>query len=173
MNKTTVLLAVIAVGAIGSGAFALYSVSNKGEWPATWPKELEPLRKQARTLVGPEVELRHYAIPFTKQDEFEAAWPHLLKVKTKGAPVILVHAPNFFLENAKAGVVVHSPPAGQANNPATPEAPINSTNVRERWMYTTYIELVVDGQIVDLNRIELPADTPIVEERFKDAAPKR
>jgi hypothetical protein len=31
-----------------------------------------------------------------------------------------------------------------------------------------YIELVVDGAIVDLNRIPLPADTPIVDERFKD-----
>ena len=65
-------------------------------------------------------------------------------------------------------MVVHSPPVGQADNPATPEAPINSTNMRERWLYTTYIELVVDGDIVDLNRIALPADTPIIDERFKD-----
>ncbi|MGI8980269.1 MAG: hypothetical protein ACR2FY_13670 [Pirellulaceae bacterium] len=28
--------------------------------------------------------------------------------------------------------------------------------------------LVVDGEIVDLNRIALPADTPIIDERFKD-----
>jgi hypothetical protein len=28
--------------------------------------------------------------------------------------------------------------------------------------------LVVDGNIVDLNRIALPADTPIIDERFKD-----
>ena len=48
------------------------------------------------------------------------------------------------------------------------EAPISGvTNVRERWMNTTYFELVVDGNIVDLNRIPLPADTPIVDERFK------
>jgi hypothetical protein len=31
----------------------------------------------------------------------------------------------------------------------------------------TYIELVVDGDIVDLNRLELPQDTPIVDERFE------
>ena len=30
------------------------------------------------------------------------------------------------------------------------------------------IELVVDGNIVDLNRIPLPADTPIIDKRFKD-----
>ena len=37
---------------------------------------------------------------------------------------------------------------------------------------TTYLELVVDGDIVDLNRIPLPADTPINDERFKDAKNK-
>jgi hypothetical protein len=32
--------------------------------------------------------------------------------------------------------------------------------------------LVVDGKIVDLNRIPLPPDTPIIDERFKDAENK-
>ena len=31
-----------------------------------------------------------------------------------------------------------------------------------------YLEVVVDGEIVDLNRIPLPADTVIVDERFKE-----
>ena len=47
------------------------------------------------------------------------------------------------------------------------EGPIEGVDdPRTRWMNTTYIELVVDGQIVDLNRIRLPGDTPIVDERF-------
>lgn len=33
-------------------------------------------------------------------------------------------------------------------------------------MYATHIELIVDGKIVDMNRIKLPADTLIVDERF-------
>ena len=37
-------------------------------------------------------------------------------------------------------------------------------------MYTNYIDLIVDGDVVDLNRIPLPADTPIIDERFKDLA---
>jgi hypothetical protein len=172
MKRTSAFLAAIAFCAAGP-AYALYSVSDKGEWPNNWPKELEPLRKQSRTLVGPMAAHRHYAIPFTKREEFESAWPHLLKVKSKGAPVLLVRGPNFFLgEHVKGGVVVHCPPLGQADNPATPEAPINSTNVRERWLYTTTIELVVDGDVVDLNRIPLPADTPIIDERFKDGKNK-
>ncbi|HLW64989.1 MAG TPA: hypothetical protein VKS79_06670 [Gemmataceae bacterium] len=166
MKPTIAFLAATVCFAASSTAYALYSVSFTGDWPKTWPKELESLRAQSRTLVGPEVENRHYAIPFSKRDEFEAAWQHLLKVKTKGAPIILVRGPNFFLGGErKAGVVVHSPPEGTKN----PEAPIHGvTNVRERWMNATYIELVVDGEIVDLNRIRLPADTPIVDERFPE-----
>jgi hypothetical protein len=174
MKTTTAFVAAIAVSAVCSTVYALYSVSNEGTWPKSWPKELEPLRKQSRTLEGPEAPNLHYAIRFTKREEFESAWPHILKVKSKGAPVILVRGPNFFLgENRKAGVVVHSPPLGQHDNPKTPEAPITGvTNARERWMHTTYIELVVDGDIVDLNRIPLPAETPIIDERFEGGKTK-
>ena len=129
--------------------------------------ELEPLRKQAQASVGPMVKNRHYQIPFTKRDEFEAAWPHFLKVKSKGAPIILVRGPktDFFAINP-AGVLIHSPPAN-TDKRADPELPLpNDRPVRARWMKTTFIGLVVDGNIVDLNRIALPADTPIIDERF-------
>jgi hypothetical protein len=154
--------------------YALYEVSNEGTWPKTWPKELESLRAQAKTLVGPEVLQSHYLIPFTDLEQFEAAWPYLLKVKTKGAPIILVRGPKTdFFEIKPAGVIVRSPPAGQNNNSATPETQIAGVeNVRERWMNTTYFELVVDGKIVDLNRIPLPEDSPIIDERFKDRQEK-
>jgi hypothetical protein len=173
MKRAMAFLAAIVFCAVGL-AYADYSLSYKGEWPHSWPKELEQLRKQSRTLVGPMTEHRHYAIPFTKREEFESAWPHILKVKSKGAAVLLVRGPNFFLgEHVKAGVVVHCPPLGQADNPANPAAPIPGvTNVRERWLDTTYLEVVVDGDIVDLNRIPLPADTPIIDERFKDGQSK-
>jgi hypothetical protein len=146
--------ALVILGAADS-AFADYSVSKEGTWPNTWPKELEPLRKQARTLVGPLVEYQHFAIPFSKRDEFEAAWPHLLAVRTKGTSIVLVRGPNFFLGGASAGVVVHAPPLDRAGNPPAPDG-------------STYIELVVDGDVVDLNRIRLPADTPIIDRRFPD-----
>ena len=159
MKRTIAVLAAIAFCAVGP-ADADYSVTGKGTWPKSWPKELEPLRNQSSTFEGPLAPHQHYAIPFTKREEFESAWPHILKVKSKRAPVRLVRSPNFFLgEHIKAGVVVHSPPPGQADNPATPESQI-------------YIELVVDGEIVDLNRIPLPADTPIIDERFKDTKKK-
>jgi hypothetical protein len=170
MKRTSAVLAAIAVCALCSAVYAVYGVSDKGEWPNSWPKELEPLRKQARTHVGPMVSTSHYQIPFTRREEFEAAWPHLLKVESKGAPIILVRGPKTdFMEVKPAGVLIHSPPPGQNQNPGTPEAPIPDViNVRARWMNTTFIELIVDGNIVDLNRIAFPQDTPIIDERFKE-----
>ena len=127
MKTTIAVVAAIAFCAVGP-ADADYSVTGKGTWPKTWPKELEPLRKQASTFEGPLHPHQHYAIPFSKRDEFESAWPHILKVKSKGAAVRLVRGPNFFLGGHKAGVVVHSLPPGQGDDEAG-----------------TYIELVVDG----------------------------
>jgi hypothetical protein len=147
--------------------YADYGVEDRGSWPADWPKELEPLRAQARTLEGPLLPLLHYAIPFTKRETFEAAWPHLLNVKSPGAPVVLRRGPSFWLgDKSSAGVCIHTPPQG--------EAPIaDAKEAAGRWEKTIYLELVVDGEIVDLNRIPLPPDTPIIDERFKDGVSKR
>ena len=151
MKRMLALLAAIGVCAMSSAVYGLYDISNQGTWPKSWPKELESLRNHARTLVGPEAPFEHYQIPFTDREQFEAAWPHFLKVKSKGAPIILVRGPKTdFMEIKPAGVLIHSPPRGQNENPSTPEAPIAGvSNVRERWMYTTFIELVVDSNVVD------------------------
>jgi hypothetical protein len=105
--------------------------------------------------------LLHYAIPFTEREEFEEAWPHLLKVKTHGAPIVLRRGPNFWLGQGEAGVCIHTPPAGE-----TPVADAKKAGGQLQRMI--YIELVVDGDVVDLNRFRLPAGTPIIDERFKD-----
>ncbi len=171
MKRMIAFLSVIAFGVAYCAVYGAYSVANRGTWPESWPKELEPLRKQATTLVGPAVVQQFYLIPFTKREEFESAWPYILKVKSKGAPLILVRGPKTdFMAIEPAGVLIHSPPAG-TNKQANPEQPLAGNwgkHVRTRWMWTTYIELAVDGKIVDLNRIPLPADTPIIDERFKD-----
>jgi hypothetical protein len=66
MKRTVPFLAVIAFCALAP-AYAIYGVSDTGTWPKSWPKELEPLRKQSRTLEGPLAPHRHYAIRFTKR----------------------------------------------------------------------------------------------------------
>ena len=146
--------------------YAVYTVEDRGTWPENWPQELEGLRKQSRTYVGPRVLFRNYAIPFTEREAFETAWPHLLKVKTKGAPIVLRRGENFWLGgDSKAGVCIHTPPEGEAPVAEAKEA-------GGSWERTIYLELIVDGQTVDLNRISLPPDTPIIDERFKDGASK-
>jgi hypothetical protein len=167
MNSRTVFLAAIALCAVCS-VYADFSVWNTGMWPESWPKELEPLRKQSRTFGGPiPPEKLHYAIAFTKRDEFESVWPHLLKIKSKGAPIVLRRGPSFWFENKPiAGVCVHTPPEG--------EDPIaDGKDAQGNWEKTIYIELIVDGEIIDLNRILLPTDTPIIDERFKEGITKR
>ncbi len=166
-RAVAVLLAVLLLG--GVSAHALWSVSDVGRWPETWPKELEPLRKQAKSYTGSSVNRTFHEIQFKSREEFEAAWPHLLKVKDANAPIFLSRGPVKYLGPVKSGVrvwmglnvskPVKSPLAGVKND-------------RARWMYATHIELIVDGMIVDLNRIKLPADTPIVDERFTDQKEK-
>src|SRR5690606_5165557 len=132
--KRIVCIAVILSISIASPAFALSSITDFGQWPRSWPKELQPLRKQSRPSVGPILPHEHYAIPFAERTEFEAAWPALLQVRSQGAPVFLVRESNFFLKDAKAGVVIHAAPRWPQGKPARPEEPIESSNVRERWM---------------------------------------
>lgn len=173
MNRRTALLSAIACLMACSAVHAEYSVSDKGLWPESWPKELEPLRKQARTYEGPRVLYRIYLIPFTKREEFEAAWPQLLKVKSKGVPIILVRGPKTdFFDLKPAGVVIHTPPVEQGAGNEVSLA--DAKKVHGEWRTkAAYIELVVDGEIVDLNRIALPADTLIIDERFQEEKKKQ
>ncbi len=167
MKRRAALLALLAIGTVGGVANALWLVSDHGAWPATWPKELEPLRKGAGTIRGSELDLVIHHLPFAKREEFEAAWPHLVAIKTKGAPIVLVRSPgtHWHFGKTKAGVIVHCPPGGK--DPDKPVGPTEGTsNFTTRWRWTTWIELVVDGDVVDLNRIRLPEDAPIVDQRF-------
>ena len=144
MKRNTIVVAAL-VFCSASSAFAVWSVSNKGMWPETWPQELEPLRKQSRTLQGSLANLTFHEIPFTNRDDFEAAWPHILKIKSKGVPITLFRSPHKFLGTLKAGVRIWHPPYQTRN-----------------------IWLVVDGDIVDLNRIPFPPDALIIDKRFED-----
>lgn len=157
---TFVLLAAIACCTAGS-VYAISFGGPGGKWPKTWPKELEPLRKQAWTW-------EHgfggtsYDIPFARREEFEAAWPHILQLKSKEASITLLRGPHIRVGGGKSAGVRIVPPRD-----VTPaEAEKLPANI------VTSILLVVDGVIVDLNRIPLPADTPIIDERFQDEKKK-
>ncbi|MHC4312884.1 MAG: hypothetical protein ACYSW3_10520 [Planctomycetota bacterium] len=203
-----VIVASIVLCAVFS-VYALYEVTNEGAWPKNWPKELEPLRKQSRSLVHSQYCI--HEIGFTSRAKFEAAWPHILAVKSKEAPLILLRSPNSYRnmsEPIKAGVRILSPRTGRrlitpedngkdlkigppwpdhikSESGALPKYAVNGNGkwisyidkkAKEYYTNKEYnivraridIELVVDGDIVDLNRIGLPMDTPIIDKRFKD-----
>jgi hypothetical protein len=142
-QKSVLALAVVTASLIASVCFAMYSVADRGLWPDSWPKQLDPLRPQARTLDHGDFTV--YEIPFTQRAEFESAWPHILTVKSEHAPLVLLSSPDKRLgDSIAAGVRIFR---------------------RAR----IEIELIVDGDIVDLNRIPLPADAPIIDERFRIA----
>jgi hypothetical protein len=143
-----------------------YLFNNTALWPTNRPKELEPLRKQSRTLRGSLADLMFYEIPFTNRNYFESAWPHIFKIKSKGARLILLRGADTKLGRINAGVRIRSP-APERGNLVTPSAPYDTTKARELPVSPrTDIELIVDGDTVDLNRIPLPADTPIIDKRF-------
>jgi hypothetical protein len=161
--------------------YAGYLMRQNGEWPTSWPKELDPLRHHAGlgrftgTFWRSGKDQLHFGIRFTTREECEAAWPHLLKVKSKGAPIILRSGPSFWLGWTSHGVCVHQQPAiwrvGGGNLPIT-KTPrdvkklLSAQEVREKTINS--IELFVDGRIVGLNRISLPKDTLIIDKRVKD-----
>ena len=157
MKKLTVLVGVAAL-CIACPVHAEWAGGPGGTWPKSWPAELDPLRKQAWTwehsLAGPTI----YEIRFPDRDAFESAWPHLLKLKSQGASITLLRGPNRKLgKPVTAGVRMLTP-----GRPITP-AEAGGLPVRTQ----TDIELIVDGEIVNLNRIPLPAETPIIDKRFE------
>lgn len=172
---TRTVVCVTSVLCLTSSAYALYLVADKGLWPDSWPKQLDSLREKSRTLVGPQFDLRHYAVPFKTREEFESAWPHIIAVKSPGAPIVLRPNTSFWLGKGNAGVCIHTPPAGKepiSGDQITPAVSGQSPFAYGRLDQTIYVELIIDGEIVDLNRIQLPTDTPIIDERFAEPANK-
>ena len=168
--KRTILVTTAVCLLSASSVYALWSVSKTGVWPDSWPEEMEPLREQSSSIRGGLVDVSIHHIPFESRKEFEAAWPHIVAVKSEGAPVVLVRSPgeHWHFGETKAGVMIHCPP-GYDGSPTGRAVPVEgASDVKRRWMDTLYIELVVDGKTVDLNRIALPADTPIVDLRFNE-----
>jgi hypothetical protein len=172
MGRTTLLILLVARVACAA-ALAIDVIVDRGTWPDTWPKELEPLRERAMTIRGGAVDTTTYEIPFTKREEFEAAWPLLLKVKSPGGPVVLKRVPDqVSVRPVAAGVRVQCPSGHPRTGTRAPVPIPGASGLRERWVQYTYIELIVDGNVVDPKRINFPAGTPVIDTR-SDGGPGR
>jgi hypothetical protein len=234
----------IAFLGITSLCYSLVMTQNTGNWPDSWPKELEQLRNQTRTIevaAGNQEDI--YEISFSNRTQFETLWPVILKVKTPEAPLRLFRIspeePNALFSNAHPVVRIYAPPKhssvgpggkeGEAiaklqeairdaspdkqkkleeevaqkwqelvkqgkvlkPGPPWPQDILSATGVlpeyvgviedneKLKWVSSTdkrvsgflyrariEVELVVDGDVIDLNRIPLPVDTLILDKRF-------
>ena len=214
-SRIWLLVSWIAILGLFS-AHALYQVANKGMWPESWPKQLEPLRSQSRTLAHSQFVI--YEIPFSDRAAFEAAWPEILKVRSKGGTLTLRSGPDKRLGGVmKAGVRITAPRTGQMVAPdgsmfpagtkqsvkgrkllrigppwpdglksddgALPEYVLDQDG---KWVAYKIdpkqeaprtirrarvdLELIVDGEVVDLERIALPDDAKIADQRTKPSS---
>lgn len=153
MNKKALRVLLAGLLFFTAAAYALMEYTNSGAWKDSWPKELDSLRKTSYRVEGPIVTERHY-IPFSSREEFEKAWPYLLQVKPQNRlkAIRLVSPPlkSMFdeLRPLHAGVMILENPGPHMGEQGAA------------------LTLVVDGEIVDLNRIPLPRDTVLVDDRF-------
>ncbi|MHC4442475.1 MAG: hypothetical protein ACYTF1_19770 [Planctomycetota bacterium] len=201
MSNRKIRWCIVAVTTmtLAAASLALVSKDSVGTWPKTWPKELEPYRERATTVhdYTPGGHEDVYTIPFTNRDNFEKIWPTVLKLKDKGAPLRLRNgqAPSVRIYGPQrpgrlkiAGQEVkigRTWPPESVRNPdgLLPEYIVFS---KESWAWIpwsmglggyrtrarTDIELIVDGEVVDLNRIRLPAETPIIDWRILESEQK-
>jgi len=184
------LLLVPSTAAVG-----LVMVSDRGEWPATWPKALEPCRARAKTVeVAHGIQETVHEITFASRQEFEKAWPAVLTLLGKGAPLILESSPSTYgTSGSKAGpgVRIRCASGGKLGSKprlgppwpdnlrlpsgALPEyvvrvdgkwAPFDGTS-RAGFAFRARqdVVLIVDGTVVDLNRIRLPSGHPVIDNR--------
>ena len=157
MLKLLTFLSVLAVFLTIPSSPMEFIDSNTGSWSDTWPKELEPLRKQAVSGRGGVFTSPFHRIKFAKTDRqlFETAWPHIASLRSEGATLTLIDSRKYFKndDDVVAAVTICPPMEG----------------VKSGQLSQTRISLVVDGSVIDLNRIRLPANTPIEDTRFKNA----
>jgi len=207
-NRTWVFSIVIIIFLCSTLCLALVGRCEQGMWPANWPKEFEPYRKQAKTIMLAAANQEDvHEIRFENREEFEKVWPTILKLKSKGAPLRLRSIEKPFksgslFNNEQPVVRIYGPaytggvsrPGGKILRPVPPWPESIKSPTEELPEYVTIsengkswvaaqekppietvkgfiyrarieIELVVDGNIIDLNRIHLPADTAIIDKR--------
>ena len=91
---------LLLAGLLFASSLSVHALSTGGPggwWPNDWPKELEPLRAQAWTWSHGRIHewraLNSFEITFKNREQFEAMWPHLLKLRPKKVPLTFREVP--------------------------------------------------------------------------------
>jgi hypothetical protein len=202
MSKRITLTGLTCIFVSTGICLAMVMSSDKGTWPSSWPKELERYRNQSKSFdVAHGIQENVHEISFTKRGEFEKAWPHILNLKSKGAPLIIERSPSTYGvsgSTAHTGVRILCPsgsgsevdgkmyiadapwpdylksPSGELpeyvifDHDNAKWLPADKTE-RVGFMNRARVDIVLitDGKVIDLNRIQLPSNTPIIDNRFK------
>jgi len=205
-NRATYIFFIIITLFCSTLSLALVWSRSEGTWPSDWPAQLEPYRRQATTLeIATGEQENVYDIHFDEREQFENIWPTILKLKSKGAPLLLCSIEQPFkkgtlFNNEKPTVRIYAPvypvsesfrPGGKKlqTGPPWPDSIMSPSGelpeyvtisqdgmtwvpVKEekppigfKYRARIEIELVVDGKIIDLNRIRFPSETPIIDRR--------
>ena len=214
-KEVFVVLLVIAACLSWHGSVLAYGVSSRGgNWPDNWPRELEPFRERAESVIyGVTVWTQYYIIEFSAREEFETLWPTVLRLKSKGAPIQLrtpatpKTTPNDRrIVYDKPQLWIICPPQDEGKYELSPDGtykyvgpwtdhlePPESALPRHmvkrkrdgKWVvwkgsqfHAEYdgparqarveLALYVDGEVIDLNRIRIPENTPIEDNRVFD-----
>lgn len=124
-KKTAIALFSTMIVLLSFFSFARMLTTNVGTWPDSWPKELDQFRGQAKSMqVSHSIQENVYEIRFESRQEFDRAWTHILKLKTKGAPLIIDGAPSYYPVSgttAEAGVRILAPSLGGSLSAAAPD----------------------------------------------------
>jgi hypothetical protein len=148
-------LALIASATLCLGMIVSHHVYN---FPAGWPVELGPYLNDAWENELGLSKNSEYVIPFQDRERFERAWPLILAIKRAEGSLTLYRA-------GETGPGL----------PTRLEGPSVRVIAPTHWSRSldqdrVDIMLVVDGKVIDLNRIPLPRNTLIIDRRWPRAA---
>jgi hypothetical protein len=108
-----------------TACFGLAREATEGEWPKSWPQELEGLRKQSRTIsIASGIQEEIYEIGFSDRETFERLWPIFLALKSNGGTITLYRTGktmpqkwSSFFSNEKPVVRIYAPARGLSGGP--------------------------------------------------------
>ncbi|MCC6794255.1 MAG: hypothetical protein IT366_03995 [Candidatus Hydrogenedentes bacterium] len=110
-------ITVLSIGGMLISAVCYGWVSIGFGVPDSWPAELQTFNDRTKVRgVSHGIQETDYEILFYSAEEFEKAWPHILSLKSKGAPLILDKGPSYYAVSGstlKTGVRILCPPADE------------------------------------------------------------
>ena len=157
-----VVVALVLFGLTADVALARKSCSSHGTWPADWPKGLDAWRDQATTLrAAPLGQDGFYTVTLEDREAFEKGWAALLEVPRADHPTLTL------VSEPPKDVALESLGGRRAGRPVVQVRYYRSfgENGKKSREVAVGITLFVDGKIVDLNRVRIPAGYKIEDRR--------